>query len=228
MKRYLALCLGLLTVLSLTACGASAEEPAAPVETPTAPAETPAAPAETPAAPTEAIPEASEGTKTLEWFMNYAAEGSYTIKMKSEFDGMTTTSINAYDGDSIYSEAEAEGVKSISIIKDDAMYVLDPSTKMCIKMGLEMAQTQEIFADEAENYAAAVSSGEMTVKDVNCFYEEFSVEGESIKYCFDGDELRFMLMTIDGSDCIMEILSAEKGADPSLFEIPADYSVMEF
>lgn len=219
MKKLLALLLALMMVLSLAACGGGDDD------------KTPAGNNPQSSQQNTAISDdaagALAGTKTMAWFMEYAAGGSYTMESQVEFDGTTTASLNVYDGDRIYTETEAGGITSISIIMDGAMYVLDSASKTCMKMGLEMASMQEMIADEASAYETAVTTGETDVKGGTYFYEEFSVEGESVKYCFDGDELKFMVMEMDGSSYIMEILRMEKGADASLFEIPSDYTVMD-
>ena len=204
------------------------EAPAKPQEEET-PAETPEETAEEPAASgtEESLPEAMMDTKTMAYFVKHVIDGAYTMEMQAEFDGMSTTTLTAVKNGMTYTESEAGGTVSMSIIKDDAMYVLDPANKLCIKMAVEVAEVQEIFADEAEHYETAVSTGETEVKGTMCFYEEFTVEGTSVKYCFVGDDLKYMVTEMSGAEYIMEILRMEPGADDSLFEIPEDYTMME-
>ena len=175
----------------------------------------------------ESLPEAMVGTKTMAYFMKYMMDGAYTMETQSEFDGVTTVGMTAAKDGMTYTESEVNGATSISIMKDDSMYVLDTASKICIKMPLEMAEAQEIFAEEAEHYETAVSTGETEVKGTLCFYEEFDVEGISVKYCFVGDDLKYMVTEMEGSEYIMEILKMEQGADDSLFEIPEGYTMME-
>jgi len=175
----------------------------------------------------ESLPEAMVGTKTMAYFVKHMIDGAYTMEMQTEFDGMTTVSTTAVKDGMTYTKNEVDGVTSIGIMKDDYMYMLDTASKLCIKMPLEMAEAQEIFAEEAEHYETAVSTGETEVKGTPCFYEEFTVEGSAVKYCFVGDDLKFIVMEMEGSEYIMEILKMERGADDALFEIPDDYTMME-
>ena len=227
-KRIMALALTLLLILALSACGSknkAPEEPDAPEVGENAPAP--------PDVPEEDTPEPAKAesgdTKTMSYFSEYVSTGSYTTEMKTEYEGITNVSLTAYDGDNMYSESETNGTKSIVIMKDGYQYILDPASKTCIKMSAEMMQdTEEIFADTEDSYAAAVSTGDMDVDGTSCYYEEFQVEGMSVKYCFDGDALRYIISDMDGASYRVEILSMKKGADKSLFEVPSDYTVMEY
>lgn len=172
------------------------------------------------------------GTKTMTYFHKYLIDGAYTMESKYDMDGMEVTSFSAVDGNKMYSKTTMDGMESIVILLDDAQYILEPASKLAIKMsigaddgGLDM---QEMFAEEEENYEAAVSSGDMEVNGKTYFYEEFTVEGSSVKYCFDGDNLKYILTDTEGMEIAMEIISMEKGADADLFAVPDDYEVMAF
>ena len=52
------------------------------------------------------IPEELASTKTLAFFQKFVSGGSYTMEMSTEYEGVKTTAINAYDGDDIYTESE--------------------------------------------------------------------------------------------------------------------------
>lgn len=232
MKRLFALCLAIAVVLTLAACGDQAD-PAPSGDSTADPgtsqqeesgATTPDSAPESP----EELPDALMGTKTLAYFQKYASGGAYTTEMKMEMDGMTSVTLSAYDGESVYTESEVDGMKSITIMKDDFMYVLDPASKTCMKMSAQTGEMQELFADEAENYEIAVTTGDIEVNGKSCFYEEFTVEGSSVKYCFDGDDLKYMLMGTEGQEVVIEILRMEAGVAKSLFEIPDDYTMMEY
>ena len=176
----------------------------------------------------EAVPEVMSGTKTMEWFMEYASTGSYTMETAYEMEGLNVTSLSVYDGGRVYTETDMDGTKSISILMDDSQYVLDPASKTCIKMSVQTGAMQELVGEAASDYEAALSAGEMEVNGTTCFYEEFSVGGGNVRYCFDGDELKYMITQMEGMEFTMEVLRMEKGADQSVFDIPADYSMMSF
>lgn len=167
-------------------------------------------------------------TKTLAYFDQYVVEGAYTSEMKTEYDGMVTTSLTAVDGDNMYVESEVDGMKSVMIIKPDGQYILDAATKTGFKMELVNDLTsQKLFEEEAANYETAVSTGDIEIAEKTYIYEEFDIEGSLVKYCFDGDEMKYMIMDESGSQMTVEIIRMEKGADAALFEIPSDYQILE-
>lgn len=212
MKKIFILFMVLLIALSFTACGGSNTDPGTD--------------ADLEGAVTEQPVEAA--TKTLAYFNRYASGGAYTTEMKTSYGGVTATMLSVYDGGNIYSETEADGVKSRTILKDGAQYVLDDASKTCIKLSVETEAIQDIFTEEAETYEVPTAEGEIDIDGTTYYYEEFSLEGESVKYCFDGNELKFILMSFSGEESRVEILSMEKGADNTLFEIPEDYNLIEY
>ncbi|MDO4531645.1 MAG: hypothetical protein Q4C06_06650 [Bacillota bacterium] len=201
---------------SMAACGGSGEAEPAEVEQKEA---------------TE-VAEDVYSTKTMAYFREYLVDGAYTMESKYDMDGLEVVSFVAVDGNQMYSRTTMDGMESILILLEDAQYILDPASKLAIKMeigadggGLNM---QEMFAEEEENYETAVSYGDMEVNGKNCFYEEFTVEDSSVKYCFDGNDLKYILTEMDGIIYTMEIVHMEKGADADLFVLPDDYEVMAF
>ena len=171
-------------------------------------------------------------TKTMAYFHEYMLDGAYTMESKYEMEGMTVESFAAVDGNLMYSKTNMDGMESILLLLEDSQYILDPASKIAIKMslgadggGLDM---QAMFAEEEENYEAAVSTGDMDVDGKTYFYEEFTVEDSSVKYCFDGDDMKYILTEMEGTTYTMEIVSMEKGADADLFVLPDGYEVMAF
>lgn len=167
-------------------------------------------------------------TKTLAYFNEFVSGGAYTMEMKAEYSGVTTTMTSAVKDGMLYSKSEMDGVTSIMIMKDDVQYLLDPSSKTCMKMSVLDNSAVEMFAEEAANYETAVNAGQEEINGKTYDYEEFDVEGTSVKYCFDGNELKYILTSMEGEEYIAEILSMESGADASLFEVPKDYNVIEY
>ena len=167
-------------------------------------------------------------TKTLAYFNDYVSGGAYTMEMKAEYQGVTTTMTSAVKDGMIYSKSEMDGVTSIMIMKDDAQYLLDPAGKTCMKMSVLENSAVEMFAEEAANYETAVSAGTEELNGKTYDYEEFDVEGTSVKYYFDGKDLKYIVTSMEGETYTAEIVSMEKGADNSLFEIPKDYTVYEY
>lgn len=174
----------------------------------------------------EKLPEAS--TKTLAFFQKFLSGGEYTMEMKTIAEGMTVTMKSAYKGDMVYSETETDGVKSNMVMRDGYQYIIDHNTKSCIKMQIMDESLQNIFADEAENYNTAVATGTTEYNGKTYDYEEFTVEGETVQYLFEGNDLKIIKANVMGTESIVEILSLTKGADAKLFEIPEDYQMISY
>ena len=219
MKKLIAILLGVIMVFSLAACGGGGEEPAGGEEVNNQ--------VENQEQQQEEIPAAS--TKTLAYFQKFLSGGEYTMEMKTTAEGMEMTMKSAYKGDMIYSESEYAGQKSIMVMKDGYQYIIDHSSKTVMKMQVvDNGAVMDMFADEAANYETAAASGETEYNGKTYDYEEFTVEGETVQYLFDGNDLKIMKANVMGTESIVEIISLEKGADAKLFEIPEDYQMIAY
>ncbi len=220
MKKILAILLSLIMVFSLAACGGGGEEPAGGEEVNNQ-LENQEEQQQ------EEIPAAS--TKTLAYFQKFLSGGEYTMEMKTTAEGMEMTMKSAYKGDMIYSESEYAGQKSIMVMKDGYQYIIDHSSKTVMKMQVvDNGAVMDMFADEAANYETAAASGETEYNGKTYDYEEFTVEGETVQYLFDGNDLKIMKANVMGTESVVEILSLEKGADAKLFEISEDYQMIAY
>jgi len=166
-------------------------------------------------------------TKTLAYFNEFVSGGAYTMEMKAEYQDIETLMTSAVKDGMIYSKSEVNGMTSIMIMKDDVQYLLDPSTKMCMKMSVTEESVTEMFSDEAENYQEAASTGSEEINGETLDYEEFTVEDTSVKYYFSGEDLKYIATSVEGESYVAEIISMESGADDSLFEVPEDYTMYE-
>lgn len=221
MKKLIAILLGVIMVFSLAACGGNTEKPSGGEEVNNQVENQEEQQQE------EKLPEAS--TKTLAYFQKFLSGGEYTMEMKTTAEGMEMTMKSAYKGDMIYSESEYAGQKSIMVMKDGYQYIIDHSSKTVMKMQVvDNGAVMDMFADEASNYETAVSSGTTEYNGKTYDYEEFTVEGETVQYLFDGNDLKIMKANVMGTESIVEIISLEKGADAKLFEIPEDYQMIAY
>ena len=209
LKKFMAIMLAVLMVFSMAACGGGESSGGQGGEEAKDPGKVYA-------------------TKTLAYFDKYVSSGAYTSEMKSEYEGMVTTSLTAVDGDNMYIESDAAGVKSLMILTAGEQYILDPATMTGFKMAAQNElSSQKLFEEEAANYETTVSTGDIEIAGKTYTYEEFDIEGSLVKYCFDGDDMKYMLMTESGIEMTMEIVSMEKGADASLFKVPEGYTLVE-
>ncbi len=220
MKKLFAILLSLIMVFSLAACGGGGE-------TPTGGEEVNNQVENQEEQQQEETPAAS--TKTLAYFQKFLSGGEYTMEMKTSAEGMEMTMKSAYKGDMIYSESEYAGQKSIMVMKDGFQYIIDHSSKTVIKMQVvDNGAVMDMFADEAANYETAAAAGTTEYNGKSYEYEEFTFEGETVQYLFDGNDLKIMKANVMGTESVVEIISLEKGADSKLFEIPEDYQLISY
>ena len=168
-------------------------------------------------------------TKTLAYFNDYLSGGEYTMEMKTTVQGIEVISKNAFKDDMMYSESDMDGMKSVMVMRDGYQYIVENSSKMVLKTQVaDNGAVMDMFADEAANYETAAASGETEYNGKTYDYEEFTVEGETVQYLFDGNDLKIMKANVMETESIVEIISLEKGADAKLFEIPEDYQMIAY
>ena len=221
MKKLITILLSLIMVLTISACGGNSDTPAGGEEVNNNEVQ------QKVDTPDDELPEAS--TKTLAFFQRYLIGGEYTMEMKTAADGVEATMKSAFKGEMMYSESDMDGMKSIMVMKDGFQYIIDHSGKTVMKMQMvDNAAVADMFSDEAGNYETATASGTTEYNGKTYEYEEFTVEGETVQYLFDGDDLKIIKANVMGTESIVEILSIEKGADEKLFEIPEDYQLLSY
>lgn len=234
MKKLIAILLGVIMVFSLVSCFEDTEKPSGGEEINKQIEDQEENPENNQDEQNdESVNETNEipvsSTNTLAYFEKYLSGGEYTMEMKTTAEGMEMTMKSAYKGDMIYSESEYAGQKSIMVMKDGYQYIIDHSSKMVLKTQVaDNGAVMDMFADEAANYETAAASGKTEYNGKSYDYEEFTVEGETVQYLFDGDELKFIKATVEGEESIVEIISLGKGADATLFEIPEDYQMIAY
>ena len=151
------------------------------------------------------------------------------MEMKTVVQGTEVISKTAFKGDMMYSESDMDGMKSVMVMRDGYQYIIENSSKMVLKTQVvDNGAVMDMFAEEAANYETAVASGETEYNGKSYDYEEFTVEGETVQYLFDGNDLKIMKANVMGTESIVEIISLEKGADAKLFEIPEDYQMIAY
>ena len=169
------------------------------------------------------------GTKTGKFYSRFA-DGRMYMEYEMELEGQTMTMISATNGDKTYSETKMDGAAvSASVMDGETMYVIDHAGKMVIRMGLQ-ADAQTIAGavlEESDVDMGAFTTGTKEIDGKTYDTEELIVEGASAIYCFDGDDLVYIISSFEGQEAVMKIVEATDKVDDSLFEIPADYTMME-
>ena len=169
------------------------------------------------------------GTKTGRFYSRFA-DGRMYMEYEMEMEGQVMSMISATNGEKNYSETRMGGAAvSASVMDGETMYVIDHASKMVIKMSLQ-ANAQTIAGavlEESDVDMGTFTTGTKEIDGKTYDTEELIVEGASAIYCFDGDELAYIISSFEGQDAVMKIVEATDKVDDSLFEIPTDYTMME-
>ena len=242
MKKILALLLTLALIVTLAACGGGDDKPSStpkpssssqqqPQNTPD-PAPAPDESDETPVPEEDGDPidlSGFLGTKTGKFYSQFA-DGRMYMEYELEMEGQVMTMISATDGDRSYSETKMGGVSmGVSVMIGEDMYTIDHASKMVIKMSLQ-ADAQTIAGavlEESDVDMGDLKTGTREIDGKTYDTEEWIVEGAASIFCFDGDDLAYMIGAFEGEEIVMKIVEATDKVDDSLFEIPEDYTMME-
>lgn len=189
-------------------------------------------------------------SKVLLDMMN-AKEYTTEIKMitrsgQNESESLITTVVS---GDKVYSSTESGPMTMRYIEKEDKLYQIMDDTKTIIVLNRYEEDDGEIdFTSQNLVYddLEYVGKGTEEFLGKQMPYEEYNIELGSVKYYIDGDKLDGMEVLIDMKKLIgdelddeelagmvdeessikMKILSFEKKADSSLFELPEGYELV--
>jgi len=166
------------------------------------------------------------GTKTGKFYSQFTDEKMY-MKYETVMDGMTMTVISATKGDKVYSESIVDGVSSgVTIMDGEKMYVIDHASKMIITMALntDAMTIANTIVEESDVDMGDLVKGTKEIDGKKYDTEEWLVEGESAVMCFDGNDLKYMISTIDGMEMVIKVVEISNKVDDKLFELPNGYT----
>ena len=168
-------------------------------------------------------------TKTGKFYSRFA-DGRMYMEYEMEMEGQVISVISASNGDRTYSETKMGGASlGVNIMVGEDMYTIDHASKTVIKMSLQ-ANAQTIAGEvleESDVDMGGFKTGTREIDGKTYDTEELIVEGASAIYCFDGDDLAYIVSSFEGQEAVMKIVEATDKVDDSLFEIPEDYNMME-
>ncbi len=184
---------------------------------------------------TEYVPEAEE-SKTYKLFKEVLS-GPYTMRLESynkDFENpdnktVSTTTLMVVDGENSYTQINSRvGETDISmetLIMGEYQYTVYHDLKMIMRSKARADNRgTTTFMEEEEFYMDVQGQPEtVTVYGEEFYCERFSGFAESIGYCYDGDELKYILSDEGGITFITGVLEIKSGADSSYFELPEDY-----
>ena len=244
MKKLFALFLAMMIALSLAACGGGGEKPSGSDAPPTSgqQQESPSPDVSQPDNNDNVVadPDTQQddepidlsgflGTKTGKFYSQFA-DGRMYMEYEMEMEGQIMSVISATNGNKTYSETKMGGISVGASIMDGAdMYTIDHAGKMVIKMSLQ-ADAQTIAGEVLEESDVDMGGFKIGTREIDgktYDTEELLVEGGASIFCFDGDDLAYIIGAFDGQEVVMKVVEVSDKVDDSLFEIPEDYTLME-
>ncbi len=162
--------------------------------------------------------------------------GPYTLKVETyvkDFENpdnktVSSTTLTVVDGDKSYTEiTSATNPDSVvtQLYIGEYRYVVYDEFKSISRSPIRKSdQGIAMVMKEEEFYTDMI--GEAETREIfgkTYSTERFSAFAETVTYCYEGDELKYIIGDNGGVDIIMGVLELKKGADSSYFELPEDY-----
>lgn len=222
-RRTLLMIIGLICTLALIAsCGSKPETPTST----TAPSATVA-----PTSPTATMPTTPD--LLSQKFVDIMKDGKYTmtVKLFATVGGKLEDVMEAtmsMDGAAMASKIElGDSMTMSTVMKDGKMYIISHDMKTVMVMDAskqvptDTPQAPEIKLDGI----VYKGKGKADFLGKMLDYEEYTTEGGSIRYFFEGSELKGIENTFGSTKTLMEISKLTDTVDDSMFTIPSDYKV---
>lgn len=128
----------------------------------------------------------------------------------------------AVNGEDSAVKTSMPGAESHMVFKGNKAYFIDHHAKTV--MAIESANMEDMDNGEIDTDGLAYKGegkGDFLGKTLP--YEEYSTEGGTIKYYFDGKKLAGMEVTVEGITQILEILAFNDSYPSDIFTIPSGY-----
>lgn len=173
-------------------------------------------------------------SRTLQLYRDYFS-GEYTLKVETykkffdepdrkETDNTTLMVIGDNRSYTEITSADNPASQAVFLVMDGYDYIVEDSLKMVMRAPATKRHGTTLVMEEEDFYTDLVGKPE-TVEIFGETYESehFAGYAKSISYCYDGDELKYIISENGGVKIINGVLELTAGADDSYFELPEDY-----
>lgn len=179
---------------------------------------------------------AAEKSNTYNFIMDF--EGATALYLDAETtDGSTSAKMAVDANNNISVDAAEGGDRSVIILKDMKMYILDPSSKSCYYMAADESIFQEYDLKNAFEEMASIDKSSISSTQI---VQSANVSINGKDYVFEGVEGGGMLYNTNGS--IYAVINNENSSDitalvinsftkdlpAGVFDIPSDYELIDF
>lgn len=170
-------------------------------------------------------------TKTGKYY-NRFSNGDLTVKYEMKVNDQLLTIISSTGENKSYIETILDGERISTVLTiDDVFYTIDHSSKTIIEMTAGYQASGGIASyvvTDRDVDLESFAEGKITIEDVEYDAEEWVIENEKVKMCFENDELKYIVSGENESEYVIKILEISNEVNKDLFEFPADYTKMKF
>lgn len=170
-------------------------------------------------------------TKTGKYY-NRFSDGDLTVKYEMKVNDQLLTMISSTGENKSYIETILDGERISTVLTiDDVFYTIDHSSKTIIEMtgGYQASGgIASYVVTDRDVDLKSFAEGKITIEDVEYDAEEWVIENEKVKMCFENDELKYIVSGENESEYVIKILEISNEVNKDLFEFPADYTKMKF
>lgn len=230
MKKFY-LVIVFIMLVGLISTGCSSTSPSAP-ETPQEAPASESPPVEAPSEPS--APQELE-ERLSETYAKIMKSNSYTMKYRTisniaeqMVEGRMTMAVDGEDYAMVF---ESEDISTTSIMKDKMLYLIMHEQKMIMVFPADTDQATEAAPEGPAGVdmegMVYTGNGEDEFMGNMRPYEEYTVEGGSIRYYFEGTMLDGIEMVFNGNSNILDIEELTDQVDENLFIIPEGYQMFQ-
>lgn len=183
-------------------------------------------------------PSKSSKSRLVDMYNNYNEGKGIHMAYTMNYQGNEMSIDVQQKDDNIYTKSNYKGTTNISLILDDYIYTLNPSTKTGTKSKTNDSTEGTIdnnnITEEMEEYIGEnkFTTGKMEVDGKKYYYEEFSNEDDTknkMRFLFDGNTLVYSIIYTDGKEqSRLKYTVFDGNVDNSVFKVPNDYEIVEY
>ena len=122
---------------------------------------------------------------------------------------------------------EYEGMQVRMISKDNTIYIVSDNEKLAMNVGALGIPIGDYNAVPTFTGGMYNAKGTGEIRGEILPYFEYNVDNARVRYYMSGDAIKYITFTESEEELVMEILELSTNVDDSLFDIPADYTVIE-
>lgn len=177
-------------------------------------------------------------SKTYKFYESIINNDEYLIKIEGDIEveegqrenGTVTI---AKKGDNMFVSTHTVSSSASVINKEDTTYILLDSEKLYVTTQRDRNEEDNNIFFEKEDIEKLKEqtyvNGKEEIDGVEYEYEEYDTEdGGKIKYCFEGNTLKYVKEILNEQEDTSKILEATNNVSDSIFEVPSDYTEANF